>query len=1104
MRDFNWIVFRLCCIGFAILLGLDALAPLQAAESYAHWMNIGKAKLENRDSKGAVEAFQSALERLPESMAAHRNLARAWMLADNYHEALEVLNQAAEAEDLDNKVATAYLTGLAYLHMSQFQEAISHLEEAVRLNPHTAALRFQLAHAYQMAGRHQAALEQLQETIRLDPLHASAHFRIAAYARREQDQETFQRHQQEFMRLRRLFGDSSRTPEALERCQYTQAETVKMDRRDVPSPIEVEFTLWTNSAEGISSVAVLETTNGRPQFWSVDRGGRPARLTLQRDGTWQRELIEFEGKEAISGGQAMVGNFHDPVPPQTRYDPEIHALNDVFHVHQEQCRLLLRTGPLQFQDVTEKAGFAGVGAECARWVDYDHDGDVDLVLGSDRGLELYQNHGDVSFSNASRQTGLILEGPITDLAAVDLDSNGAIDLVAATPSKGTFLFYNQRTGSFALPPDPPGPLPSAELIVADDFNNDGHPDLALIHGSAVQVVFGQSSERSQITLPFSATTACPIDYDNDGWLDLCVAGESVGAEETNGLLRLYRNKGGNQFSDQSERAGLLALRTRPVSKLIPADADSDGDTDVLASNNQNQVLRLFRNEGGNAHRQLKIHLVGLKTNPMGIGTRVEVRDEDFWVTRTVNNIPIEIGMGTLDRVDSVRTVWSNGIQDNQIEVEPTADPLVIREKNVAAGSCPYLYAWDGNKFQFMTDLLGNSPVGLSLARGKVLPADPEEIVRVGTADQIRPRQGFYRLEITEELREVLYLDTVRFIAVDHPRDTKVYSTDKLMPPPFHESEVWLLKNPVWLQRATGNDGVDRTDALRRLDGVFAAPGIPLPPPYRGLCHPLTLTLDFGELDPQRPLVLALTGWIQYGDASVNIAASQNSYLQMQPPQLQVQTPDGWKSLEVTVGMPAGKTKTILCDLTGVLPENTGRLRVTTNVELRWDQIALFEKGPKSEMNRTVLSPARAQLYTRGFSEIRQRQPGHPFTPDYYAVSPIPPWRTTLQGWHTRHGDVMELVEVRDGKLVFMGGGDGLDLRFEASQLPPLPNGFQRTFFFYSVGWDKDGDYNVVNGDTVEPYPEHARGDWLLRYNTRWVGAEIEGYQTEHIAEKLRR
>jgi hypothetical protein len=136
----------------------------------------------------------------------------------------------------------------------------------------------------------------------------------------------------------------------------------------------------------------------------------------------------------------------------------------------------------------------------------------------------------------------------------------------------------------------------------------------------------------------------------------------------------------------------------------------------------------------------------------------------------------------------------------------------------------------------------------------------------------------------------------------------------------------------------------------------------------------------------------------------------------------------------------------------------------------------------------VTQPVAAELRWRGFSEIRPRAPHHPTTPAWDRVFDRPPWRTTLEGWVTRYGDVLQLLAGRDGELVILNGGDALELRFAPSDFPPIPSGKTRTFFFYSVGWDKDGDHNVVDGDTVEPLPVLAESgdDWRIRYNTRWV------------------
>lgn len=329
--------------------------------------------------------------------------------------------------------------------------------------------------------------------------------------------------------------------------------------------------------------------------------------------------------------------------------------------------------------------------------------------------------------------------------------------------------------------------------------------------------------------------------------------------------------------------------------------------------------------------------------------------------------------------------------ENQIEVAMKPAPLTIVEKNVAAGSCPYLYAWDGRKFRFVTDLLGNSPLGLSLRRDFVLPADPDEFVIVGTDKNFRPRRGCYELEVTEELREVLYLDSAWLVAVDHAPDIEVYSTDKLGPPPFPPSELWALRSRKIPAKAVGDDGIDRTEAVRAVDGIFAPPGPPLPPPLRGVCQPLALTLDFGALDTSRPLVLALTGWIQYGDASVNIASSQNKSLAVIPPKLEVETAErAWQPLDVVIGMPAEKNKTILCDLARKLPADARRLRLTTTFELRWDRIALFERAAPTDPVRHELEPSGADLRFRGFSEIKSRAPGHPQTPAYEKVYARPP------------------------------------------------------------------------------------------------------------------
>ena len=1072
-------------LSLPLAAGLVAVTTVSAAD-FQRSMNLGKAHLENRNSAKAIESYTAALNLAPDSTVAARNLARALMLANQDAEAFKLLERVRTLEK--DSAATSYLAGLACVHRSQFEQAVPLLEEAVRWDAFTPALRFQLADAYQKAAQHEKALTQLRETVRLDPLHTSAHFKLAAYASQAGDQAEFARRQQEFARLRKLFGEDSRTPMALERCIHTRPEAAPGPASRPRPGIQVRFSDATRevfaaeASRTATAAAVLDAhTNGAISLFVVDAQGAAGLLTFGANGRFVRTPVT----PALGGGhafaQCIAGDFFDDVPRGAKYDPELHAQNDVLLVGSNGVCLLQRTGPASFEDVTARAGLAGGSGGRAQWVDYDHDGDLDLALVAEAGLQLWQNNGNATFTNVTKQVGLDGAIAATDIAAVDLDSNVAVDLVVARGGVQTLVFMNQRAGQFARTPEPPGPWPAARRVLADDLDNDGHPDALLLAEQQALLLFGQRGERKHFDVSsLEQPVAALLDFDNDGWLDVCVAGVKSGEAGT-GIVRLWRNAGAGEWAEVPSVVGLP-----PVRDVIRADFDNDGDTDLMLITTTGR-LHFLRNEGGNANGQLKLRLVGHKTNPTGLGTRVEVRAGDFRVARSVSGQPIEIGTGRLQQLDSIQTVWGNGVVDNGIEVAVKPAPLTIVEKNVAAGSCPYLYAWDGRRFRFVTDLLGNSPLGLSLRRDFLLAADPDEFVIIGTDRNLRPRRGFYELEVTEELREVLYLDAARLVTVDHLPEVEVHSTDKLGPAPFPRSELWVLHSPNLPVRVAGDDGIDRTEAVRAIDGVFAPPGPPLPPPLRGVCQPLALTFDFGALDATRPLVLALTGWIQYGDASVNIASSQNASLAVIPSKLEAETADGaWQPMEVVVGMPAGKNKTILCDLTGKLPSGARRLRLTTTFELRWDRIALFERGAAADVTRHELPPGGAHLRWRGFSEIKSRGPGHPQTPAYEKVSARPPWRTTPQGWCTRYGDVLDLVKSRDERLVLVNAGDALTLRFEAKALPPVPEGRVRTFFFYSVGWDKDADHNVVDGDRVEPLPVGAGGDWCGEYNTRWV------------------
>jgi hypothetical protein len=271
---------------------------------------------------------------------------------------------------------------------------------------------------------------------------------------------------------------------------------------------------------------------------------------------------------------------------------------------------------------------------------------------------------------------------------------------------------------------------------------------------------------------------------------------------------------------------------------------------------------------------------------------------------------------------------------------------------------------------------------------------------------------------------------------------------------------------------------------------MAPAGRPVPPPVIGFTEPLSIQLDFGQLDDTDHLLLALTGWFPFGNSSTNIAASQRGDLQVIWPRLEAAGADGhWHAVDETIGFPAGNTKTIVCDLAGKLPRDVKRLRLTTTFEVRWDHIALFQTVPTELARVTQLEPTTANLQWHGFAELRPRAADQPQVPNLARVSDWPPWLSSVEGWCTRYGEIAPLVAKFDGRLAILNSGDGATIEFPAHSLPSQQPNTARTLLLYTRGWIKEFDPNTLPDRFVEPLPgETVAGDdtWQLEYNTRWV------------------
>ncbi len=551
-----------------------------------------------------------------------------------------------------------------------------------------------------------------------------------------------------------------------------------------------------------------------------------------------------------------------------------------------------------------------------------------------------------------------------------------------------------------------------------------------------------------------------FDYDNDGFLDLFLG-------SANGPSILYRNDGTGIFG----AAGVGALPAARAAEAV--DADGDGDLDLVLVLPDGSVA-LFENRGGNANGWIDVALEGLptgsaKVNRFGYGSEVEARAQDLYVYRVAARPVTRVGLGARRRADVVRIVWSNGVPQNALDPPVKT---VLREVQQLKGSCPFLYAFDGARWHFVTDVLGRAPAGLLFDGIHQAAADTREWLVV-PGDWLKPSDGALTLDFTEELWEAAYFDLAELSAVDHPAGVALVSNEKMVPPPFPPKEIFTVSRPL-TPRAVDGDGRDRTAEIAAEDGVYVA-GF-APQRYQGLVESHTLVLDLSEARQARTIMLLLTGWIFYADTSINVSLAQRKDVAAMAPVLEV--PDGkggWKTAIASMGYPAGKTKTMPVDLSDVLDRADPRVRIRTNLAIYWDRIFYAVDEAPAPMRRTALPLSSANLSFRGFSRMRRESPDGPQVFVHDDVSRQPRW-ADMAGLYTRFGDVGELLAAADDRYVIMKGGDAVRLRFDASALPSLPEGWVRDYLIVLDGWDKDADKNTVAGQTVGPLPFHGMDD----------------------------
>lgn len=250
-----------------------------------------------------------------------------------------------------------------------------------------------------------------------------------------------------------------------------------------------------------------------------------------------------------------------------------------------------------------------VSSGAVSWGDYDHDGDLDLLVNGQNGsggavTTLYRNDG----SNVFTPVTTSLPGIVGITRWLDYDGDGWLDVLMSGVGNSfsgdsTRLFHNDTNGAFSeVMINLPGYFPSDISIV--DFDHDGDMDFFLTGGTITFSTFPitrlyQNNGNGVFTnVPFnfrnlSTGTSAWTDNDSDGDVDLLYNGtDSTGL----GITVIYRNDGAGNFTLLNAN---LPGSGEPGS-VAWADIDNDGDLDILLGGPQT----LLRNDGSNIYSDI--------------------------------------------------------------------------------------------------------------------------------------------------------------------------------------------------------------------------------------------------------------------------------------------------------------------------------------------------------------------------------------------------------------------------------------------------------------------------------------------------------------------
>ena len=456
----------LVALAFLVVGVIPAGAQVRFNAEAVRLNNRGVAQMGQQFTEKAADSFAEAQKKDPKLAQAFINEGVALMTLQKLDEAKKSLQQGISLDPANPQAW--YNLGLAQHAANELEPALASFQQAVKLDPQDVDSYYFEGVCYQELKQFDNAIAILQKALAVNPIHASSEFVLARALQRSGLKPEAKDHFKRFQHLTSTkisaaiglaYGEQGRystvtpieEPESPRRAmipvKLVATELMASAVLRQPSKSKPAAPATSTATGGACMIDV--TGSGRMDLVMLQSGPQAiAVLHAKADGSFENFDTQAAGLKA--SGHAVACAVGD-------YDGD--GLNDLAVALDDAVLLFHNLGKGKFENVTAEAGLAAKNRPAGiTFIDFDHDGDLDLLLtgaplkAGDESNVLWRNNGNKTFTEWTEPTGLGGTGTTAAAILTDFNNDRAVDIAMTGDGASPLIYVNPREGKYPTQP----------------------------------------------------------------------------------------------------------------------------------------------------------------------------------------------------------------------------------------------------------------------------------------------------------------------------------------------------------------------------------------------------------------------------------------------------------------------------------------------------------------------------------------------------------------------------------------------------------------------------------------------------------------------------